>query len=284
LPDIILTTAGKIFTTPLMDNTKEPATRRYLVSRKIDKIFLDLHRVYMFNVTIFKETFSRPFEFREVINQFYEVGVRSLPLITLTGFIIGIVFTNQSRPSLSTFGATSWLPSLISIAIVRALAPLVTSIITAARVGSNIGAEIGSMRVTEQIDAMEVSAINPFKFLVVTRVLATTFMVPLLMMYTILVALLGSYLNVNANEQTSFITFMVKVFDAISFLDLFSSVIKSVVFGYTIGMISCYKGYFSSKGTEGVGRAANSSVVTAIILVFLEELLSLQIITMLRVV
>jgi phospholipid/cholesterol/gamma-HCH transport system permease protein len=267
-----------------MDNAKEPATRRYLISRKIDKILLDLHRVYMFNASIFKETFSRPFEFREVINQFYEVGVRSLPLITLTGFIIGIVFTNQSRPSLSTFGATSWLPTLISIAIVRALAPLVTSIITAARVGSNIGAEIGSMRVTEQIDAMEVSAINPFKFLVVTRVLATTFMVPLLMLYTILVALLGSYLNVNANEQTSFVTFMVKVFEAISFLDLFSSVIKSVVFGYTIGMISCYKGYYSSKGTEGVGRAANSSVVTAIILVFLEELLSLQIITMLRVV
>jgi phospholipid/cholesterol/gamma-HCH transport system permease protein len=112
--------------------------------------------------------------------------------------------------------------------------------------------------------------------------MATTLMVPMLMMYTILVGMLGSYANVNANEQTSFITFMVKVFDAISFLDLFSSVIKSVVFGYTIGMISCYKGYFSSKGTEGVGKAANSSVVTAIILVFLEELISLQIIGALR--
>src|SRR5690606_724062 len=175
-------------------------------------------------------------EFREVLNQFYEVGVRSLPLITLTGFIIGIVFTNQSRPSLATFGATSWLPSLISIAIVRALAPLVTAIITAARVGSNIGAELGSMRVTEQIDAMEVSAINPFKYLVVTRVISTTLMVPMLMLYTVLVGLLGSYMNVSANEQTSFITFMVKVFDAISFLDLFSSVIKSIVFGYTIVM------------------------------------------------
>lgn len=265
-----------------MDEINDPPRRKFLISRKTDKIFLDLHKVYMFNASIFREMFSRPFEFREVLNQFYEVGVRSLPLITLTGFIIGVVFTNQSRPSLATFGATSWLPSLISIAIVRALAPLVTSIITAARVGSNIGAELGSMRVTEQIDAMEVSAINPFKYLVVTRVLATTLMVPLLMLYTVLVGLLGSYMNVNANEQTSFITFMVKVFDAISFLDLFSSIIKSVVFGYTIGMISCYKGYYSSKGTEGVGKAANSSVVTAIILVFLEELISLQIIGALR--
>ena len=261
---------------------KEPTQRRYLISQKVDRAFLQLLELYRFNVTIVKETFSPPYEFKEIIHQFYEVGVRSLPLITLTGFIIGIVFTNQSRPSLAEFGATSWLPSLMSIAIVRALAPLVTAVIAAARVGSNIGAELGSMKVTEQIDAMEVSASNPFKFLVVSRVLATTLMVPLLMVYTGLVALLGAYLNINANEQTSFISFFVKVFDAITFLDVFSSVIKTIVFGYTIGMIGCYKGYFSSKGTEGVGKAANSSVVTAIILVFLEELLALQIINALR--
>ena len=113
-----------------------------------------------------------------------EIGIRSLPLVSLTGFVIGVVFTKQSRPSLEAFGATSWLPSLITIANVRALAPLVTALICSGRVGSHIGAELGSMRVTEQIDAMEVSAINPFKYLVFTRTLATTCMVPALTMYS----------------------------------------------------------------------------------------------------
>jgi phospholipid/cholesterol/gamma-HCH transport system permease protein len=267
------------------DQQKEPNytnANKYVFSRRLDRIFLELHRIYSFTTRFFKEVFVPPYEFKEIINQFYEVGARSLPLISLTGFIIGIVFTNQSRPSLSEFGATAWLPALMSIAIVRALAPLVTAIIAAGRVGSNIGAELGSMKVTEQIDAMEVSATNPFKFLVVTRVLATTLMIPTLMMYTVFVALLGSYVNVNQHEQTSFVTFFVQVFDAISFLDVFSSVIKSFLFGFTIGMVGCYKGYHSSKGTEGVGKAANSSVVTAMFLIFIEELLSLQVINAIR--
>lgn len=245
-------------------------------------MFLNLHSVYAFNVRFFKEVFLPPYEFKEVIRQCYEVGVRSLPLISLTGFIIGIVFTNQSRPSLSELGATSLLPALIAIAIVRALAPLVTALIAAGRVGSSIGAELGSMKVTEQIDAMEVSATNPFKFLVVSRVLATTLMIPSLMMYTVVVALLGGYLNIHQNELTSFTTYITQVFGAITFLDIFSSLIKSFVFGFTIGMVGCYKGYHSSKGTEGVGKAANSSVVTAMFLIFIEELLILQIVNAIR--
>ncbi|WP_418313992.1 MlaE family ABC transporter permease [Pontibacter actiniarum] len=248
----------------------------------MDRLFLELYRIYAFHIRFFKEVLVPPYELKEVVRQCYEIGVRSLPLISLTGFIIGIVFTNQSRPSLAEFGATSWLPSLVSIAIVRALAPLVTALIAAGRVGSNIGAELGSMRVTEQIDAMEVSATNPFNFLVVTRVLATTFMIPALAMYTILVALLGAYLNVSQNELTSFATYITQVFDAITFLDVFSSIIKSFIFGFTIGMVGCYKGYNSSKGTEGVGKAANSSVVTAMFMVFIEELLALQVINLLR--
>ncbi|MGV3587100.1 MAG: MlaE family ABC transporter permease [Adhaeribacter sp.] len=260
----------------------KPPKRRYLISRKVDRVFINLYDVHTFIIRFFKEVFVPPYEFKEIIKQFYEVGLRSLPLISLTGFIIGIVFTNQSRPSLTEFGATSWLPALISIAIVRALGPLVTAIIAAGRVGSSIGAEIGSMKVTEQIDAMEVSATNPYKFLVVSRVLATTLMIPILMMYTVFVALMGAYVNVHQHEQTSFTTFMVDVFDAITFLDIFASVIKSFLFGFTIGMVGCYKGYNSSKGTEGVGKAANSSVVTAMVLIFIEELLTMQVINAIR--
>ena len=195
--------------------------KKYVISRKADLFFSDIYSVNKFIGRFFKESFKPPYEGKEIIRQCYEVGYRSLPLITLTGFITGIVFTKQSRPSLATFGASSWLPSLISIAIIRALAPLVTALITAGKVGSNIGAELGSMKVTEQIDAMEVSATNPFKFLVVTRVLATTLMQPVLMLYSGFVGMMGSFINVYANEQTSFTAFFENAFSTISFLDIF---------------------------------------------------------------
>lgn len=257
-------------------------SRDPVLSKKLDNFFRGIANAFAFVKRFFQEVWRPPYEFREIIRQCYEIGYRSLPLISLTGFIIGIVFTNQSRPSLAEFGATSWLPSLISIAVVRALGPLVTALIAAGKVGSSIGAEIGSMKVTEQIDAMEVSAINPFKYLVVTRTLATTLMIPVLVMYTDFVALIGSFINVNQNELVSLSTFFVQVFESISFLDVFSSIIKSLVFGFTIGIVGCYKGYNSSKGTEGVGQAANASVVMSMFLIFIEELLALQIVNAIR--
>ena len=223
-----------------------------------------------------------PYEAREVIRQCYEIGYKSLFLISLTGFITGLVFTKQSRPSLGEFGATSWLPSLVAIAIVKALAPLVTSLIGAGKIGSNIGAEIGSMKVTEQIDAMEVSATNPFKFLVVSRVVATTFMIPILTYYTGFVAMMGAYLNVHNNEATSFIAFFEKAFEKITFIDLFSTVTKAVVYGFTIGIVGCYQGYKATQGTEGVGKAANASVVMSTFLIFVEEIIIVQLTNSIR--
>ncbi|MDE3213034.1 MAG: ABC transporter permease [Bacteroidota bacterium] len=253
------------------------------ITRKIAGFFIDLNNAFQFTLRFFREVFKPPYEFKEIIRQCYQVGYKSLFLITLTGFITGLVFTKQSRPSLSEFGATSWLPSLVAIAIIRALAPLVTALIAAGKVGSNIGAELGSMKVTEQIDAMEVSAVNPFKFLVVSRVLATTLMMPMLMCYTGLVGMLGSFLNVHMNEQTSFISFFQAAFNNISFLDIFSSLIKSIVYGFTIGVVGCYKGFHASNGTEGVGKAANASVVLSMFLIFIEEILIVQITNSFRV-
>ena len=249
----------------------------YFLGKRLNKFFAGLASAYRFVLKFFKEVWFPPYEFREFIRQCYQIGYNSLPLISLTGFIVGIVFTNQSRPSLTEFGAASWLPALISIAVVRAMGPLVTALIAAGKVGSSIGAEIGSMKVTEQIDAMEVSATNPFKFLVVSRVLASTLMIPVLVMYTDFVALMGSFLSVNKNELVSMPTFFVQVFDSLTFLDITSSLLKSLVFGFTIGIVGCYKGYNSTKGTEGVGKAANAAVVMAMFLIFIEELLSLQI-------
>jgi phospholipid/cholesterol/gamma-HCH transport system permease protein len=208
--------------------------------------------------------------------------LRALPLITLTGFIVGVVFTKQSRPSLEDFGATSWLPSLMGIAIVRALGALVTALICAGKIGSGIGAELGSMRVTEQIDAMEVSAINPFKYLVVTRVAATTITIPVLALYCSFVGLLGSYTNVHAGEAVSLLTFYQNAFSSISFLDIFSSLFKSIVYGFTIGIIGCYKGYNATQGTRGVGKAANQAVVLSIFLIFIEEIVIVQVTNWIR--
>ena len=258
------------------------SSRKYLISEPVDAVFYNLYNGSVFSLKFFKEVFKPPYEFKEIIRQCYEVGYKSLPLITLTGFVTGLVFTKQSRPSLAEFGASSWLPSLVAIAIIRALAPLVTALIAAGKVGSNIGAELGSMKVTEQIDAMEVSAVNPFKFLVVSRVLATTLMIPMLMFYTGFVAMCGSYINVHNNEMTSFVSFFEQAFEKISFLDIFSSLVKSIVYGFTIGIVGCYKGFNASKGTEGVGKAANASVVTSMFLIFIEEILIVQITNSLR--
>jgi phospholipid/cholesterol/gamma-HCH transport system permease protein len=259
-----------------------PNKSPYLFSRRIDSVFLSFYNAWQFIARFFRELFSGPFEYKEVVRQCYVVGVQSLPLITLTGFVTGIVFTKQSRPSLQSFGASSWLPSLITIAIIRALAPLVTALICAGKVGSNIGAELGSMKVTEQIDAMEVSAINPFKFLVVTRVLACTLMVPILAMYSGFVGLMGSFLNVNQNEYTTYQTFIKEAFSSISFLDIYSSLFKAIVFGFTVGIVACYQGYNAGNGTQGVGRAANSAVVIAMFLLFIEEIVIVQVINWMR--
>ncbi len=257
-------------------------SNEYVVSKQVDGFFTGLSDAAKFTTRFFREVFLPPYEAKEVIRQCYEIGYKSLFLISLTGFITGLVFTKQSRPSLAEFGATSWLPSLVVIAIVKALAPLVTSLIAAGKIGSNIGAEIGSMKVTEQIDAMEVSATNPFKFLVVSRVVATTLMIPILTFYTGFVAMMGAFINVHNNEATSFIAFFEKAFEKITFIDIFSTVTKAVVYGFTIGIVGCYKGYKATQGTEGVGRAANASVVMSTFLIFVEEIIIVQLTNSIR--
>lgn len=253
-----------------------------VITPHVDAFGVGMRDGAAFFARFFAEAVRPPFHIRELIRQCYEVGYRSLPLITVTGFITGIVFTKQSRPSLAAFGATSWLPSLITIALVRSLAPLVTALICAGKVGSSIGAELGSMKVTEQIEAMEVSAINPFKYLVVTRTLATTLMVPLLALYFSFVGLVGAYMNIHGQEAASLASFLKSGFSTITFLDVWSSMSKAIAYGFTIGLIASYKGFRATSGTQGVGRAANASVVLAMFVIFIEEVLIVQIVTFLR--
>ncbi len=230
-----------------------------------------------FAARFFRQTFRRPFEFQELFHQCYRVGVQSLPLVAVTGFIMGLVFTLQTRPTLAEFGAVSWMPSMIGISIVRELGPMITALICAGKIGSGIGAELGSMRVTEQIDAMEVSGTNPFKFLVVTRILAVTLMLPVLVILADAIGLFGSFLVENVKGQVSFILYFNLAFESLEFGDLVPATIKTFFFGFVIGLVGCYKGYYSKKGTEGVGRAANSAVVIASLLVFIIDFLAVMV-------
>ena len=190
---------------------------------------------------------------------------------------MGLVLTIQLRPSLVDYGVESQLPSMISIAIIREMGPVITALIFAGKIGSSIGAELGSMKVTEQIDAMEVSGTNPYKYLVVTRVLATTLMLPILVLLSDAISLYGSFLGVNIRGATSFSLFYFQVVDVLTFGDVLPAFIKTFFFGFAVGIIGCYKGYYSNKGTEGVGRSANTAVVVSSVMVFVIDLIAVQI-------
>ncbi|CAN5549194.1 ABC transporter permease [soil metagenome] len=250
-----------------------------LLSPGVRKFLNEYGEMAGFAGRFFREFLMPPYEFKELIRQSFEIGYRSLPLVGLTSFIIGLVFTLQSRPTLVSFGAEAWLPAMVSVSIVREIGPVIVALICAGKIGSSIGAELGSMKVTEQIDAMEVSGNNPFKYIVVTRILSTTLMLPILVTLGDAVSLIGSYLAVNIAGGVTMTLFFHQVFENVSFADVIPSFIKSFFFGFAIGLVGCYKGYNSKKGTEGVGRSANSAVVVASVLVFILDLIAVQITT-----
>ena len=227
--------------------------------------------------SVMTNTFGKDFEFKQFLKQCYAIGNQSLGLISVTGIIIGLVLTIQSRPVLVNFGAVSMLPGMVAISIIREMGPVITALICAGKIGSSMGAEIGSMRVTEQIDAMEVSSTNPLKFLIVPRVLAAIFMLPLLTLYADALGILGSWIGANIKGDVSFVLFISQAFSNVTFLDLFPAVIKTFFFGAVIGFVGCYKGFNAGRGTESVGIAANSAVVMSSLLVIIVDLIAVQI-------
>ena len=233
--------------------------------------------VLLFMVRVFKETFTRNYEFREFFLQCFQIGYKSLPLISVTGTIMGLVLAIQSRPALVDFGAVSLLPGMVAISLIREMGPVITALICAGKIGSGMGAELGSMRVTEQIDAMEVSSTNPMRFLVVTRVVAATLMIPLLVLYADGLGILGSWAGANIKGDVSFTLFFAQAFSKVEFIDFLPAFIKTFFFGAAIGLVGCYKGYNAGRGTESVGIAANSAVVLASLLVIILDVIAVQI-------
>jgi phospholipid/cholesterol/gamma-HCH transport system permease protein len=237
----------------------------------------DFADFFLFLSQICKETFSRDFEFREFLRQSFKIGYKSLPLISVTGFIMGLVLTIQARPSLVHFGAVSLLPGMVAVSLIREMGPVITALICAGKIGSGMGAELGSMKVTEQIDAMEVSSTNPMKFLVVTRVLAATLMIPVLVLYADALGMFGCWAGANIKGDVTFVLFCSQAFSHLDFIDFMPAVIKSFFFGAVIGLVGCYKGYTAGRGTESVGIAANSAVVLSSLLVIIVDLIAVQI-------
>ncbi len=239
--------------------------------------FVETANLTRFAVSATRYLFKRPFEFKEFLKQSYVAGNKSFALVSITALIMGLVLTIQTRPVLAKLGAESWLPGMVFLSVVMEIGPVITSLIFAGKVGSRIGAELGSMKVTEQIDAMEVSGTYPMKYLVVTRVLATTIMLPLLVIYADFIALLGSYLGVSLQSSVSFSLYISDAFKDLHFYELFPSIIKTFVFGYSIGILSCYQGYYTNKGAEGVGMATTSAVIYSSLSIFIIDLIAVQI-------
>ncbi len=215
----------------------------------------------LFAGQVVRNSFRPPFEFTEILKQIFEIGWRSAPLIILSGLSVGSVLSMHTRSTLERFGAESMIPTALAFALVKETGPLVTGLLVSGRVGAGIGAELGGMRVTEQIDALESLAVNSFKYLVVTRVVACVVAMPLLTVLMNFAGVLGGFFAETIVSGSSFTFYFNTAFSSLSFSDYIPPTIKTTVFGFIIGTTSAYLGYNATGGAEGVGRAATQSVV-----------------------
>ncbi len=265
--------------TTQIEESLKPAKFKIKLPKGIEEFFLKVAGLSMFAFRNIKEVFKPPYEFKETLNQMYAIGYKSFPLVAITGIIIGFTLSLQSIPTLEKFGAASLVPSMVALAVILEIGPVITSLIFAGKIGSGIGAELGSMKVTEQIDAMEVSGCNPFKYLVVTRVTSATLMLPLLVVLSDFMSLLGGFIALNLTNPMSLKLFLMSSFSNLDLTQILTATAKTFAFGFSVGVVGCYEGYNADRGTESVGIAANTAVVIASLLVILIDMLMVQLIT-----
>ena len=233
--------------------------------------------LFAFIGEFFNRFWRRPFEFKEMLKQMDEVGSRSLLLTGVVGFSIGLVLAMQSRGTLARFGAESFLPSMLALSVFKEIGPVLTGLVLAGRLGAGMGAELGSMRVTEQIDALDVAALKPFHFLVVTRVLACVIMFPVMTMLTDTLAMTGGFLEATLADGMDIRVYLDTAFDSMRFSDVIVGTMKTSVFGFIVGIVSCYLGYNVRGGTREVGQAAMQSVVVSSLLILIADVVIVRI-------
>lgn len=246
-------------------------------SDSLTKFFTTIAGLTSFSLKFFKNVFVPPYELGEIKKHMDELGIKTMPIVTVAGFIIGLVLAMQSQPVMQRFGAEAYLPSMVALSVVRELGPVLTALLFAGRVSSGIGAELGSMRVTEQIDAMEVSAVNPYKFLVVTRILACTLILPILTLYVDFLAILGGFMAIKLSTGGTFQLYINAIFKSLEFSDVIPGILKTFAFGFIVGSVGAYKGYNTENGTVGVGRASTSAVVMSSLLILLVDMVLVKI-------
>jgi phospholipid/cholesterol/gamma-HCH transport system permease protein len=243
----------------------------------IKNAFFNIGDILVFTWKFFRLLFKPPFEFKEVIKQIFVLGYKSLVLVGVSSFIIGFVMTVHLIPAIRRYGAESMVPNMSVVSIIREIGPVITALVCSGKIGSAIGAELGSMKVTEQIDAMSISGVDPYHYLVVTRVLATSICVPLLSIYSGFIALCGAYLAEVIEERMTLDLFISSGFDFLFYHDIIPTIVKTFLFGFDIGIIGCYYGYNTVKGAAGVGESTHSSVVISSLIIFFIDLLVVEI-------
>jgi phospholipid/cholesterol/gamma-HCH transport system permease protein len=219
-----------------------------------------------------------PFEVRETVRQMYELGLRSAPLIAVSGMAVGVVLSMHTRASLERFGAESMIPAGLAMALVRETGPLTAALLLSGRIGAGIGAELGAMKVSEQIDALEASAVDAFQYLVVTRVIACVLVFPLLTTIMNFAGMIGGFVAETAATGMNLELYFTRAFSLIEMSDYIPATMKTMVFGFIIATVASYLGFNTTSGTEGVGRASTRAVVISSILIIVVNVMLVRII------
>ena len=267
-----------VFATAISGTLASTRLRLSLPKQFFISVFEWFGELGIFVMRLLRAALVPPYEFRELLRQCDEIGSKSLPLIALAGAATGVVMSLQTRDSLVRFGAKSFLPAVIVFSLIKESGPIITGLMVSGRVGAGIGAQLGSMRVTEQIDAMEASAIDPFKFLVATRVLACILMLPLLTLASDFCGIIMGWVANTLTEPISLRLFLENGFKNMLFSDFIPPTFKTMVFGFIIGIVACFQGMRTQGGTEGVGRSATSSVVLSSLFVVLADVVLVRLI------
>ena len=257
-----------------------PSARLATAGNLLTSLFEWFGELGIFCVRLARAAISPPYELAELIRQCDEVGSKSLPLVALAGAATGVVLSMQTRDGLIRFGANALIPAVLIFSIIKESGPTITGLIVSGRVGAGIGAELGSMKVTEQVDAMEASAVNPYKYLVATRVLACALMLPLLTLVADLAGILMGWIACTLAQPITLRLFLDMGFKSVTFNDFLPPTFKTVVFGLIIGLIACFQGMRTEGGTAGVGRAAMTSVFLSSLFVILADVWLVRLIKM----
>jgi len=242
-----------------------------LIGRAVIRFSEELGRVLILLFLALKQLFRLPFEVRNTFKQMLEIGVRSLPVVLITAIFTGMVFALQTFTGFKRFGAEALVGTVVALSMTRELGPVLTGLIVAGRAGAAMAAELGTMRVTEQIDALDTLATNPIKYLVVPRFVAGIVMLPALAAVADLTGILGGYFVTVGLFETSSIAYWKRTWDYLEVSDIVNGLIKAGFFGASISLISCYKGFYTRGGAEGVGKATTGAVVLSSMTILISD-------------